>query len=509
MAFENQIHLLDPNSIVILRAERQRSSVEDDSEQQTLVDSISRNGLINPVVVREQFNVLDGTVSSVLVAGERRLRAFKTLRLAAIPARFVHELNSIEAAIIELEENIARKDLTWQDTAKAVHKLHGLHLQLDPEWSQARTAVAISLSDGVVSRYLKISKYFDDARIMESQTVNRAEGMIAVMEGRKREAAYNALFEAEDDDKDEQASEGSEQGSSQPQEVSEGLPPIGAGLDVGGDDGKGGKASHEHHAQSEIPARTIRNAAEAVLQANFLEWAPLYTGRRFNFIHVDFPYGAVEVGPQMQGNEATIYDDSPEIYINLLNCFCDNLDRFMAQAGYIIFWYSERMGQVTRETFKYKTPSLSIQHHPLIWLHSDNAGISPDHTKYPRHIYDTAILLSRGAFPLVRLKSDAYACPTDRRLHPSTKPEPMLKYFFEMFIDEHTSMLDPTCGGGSSLRAAEALGCPRILGMDTNADYVNTARHELQDRRAMQAIISGFFDAKPDAEANPMPGPRP
>lgn len=508
MTFENQIHLLDVTRITIHRDERQRSSVEDDADQKSLIDSIRRNGLINPIVVR----LPDEEGDPILVAGERRLRAFKAIGHDVIPSRYAHELDPIEAAIIELEENIARKDLTWQDTARAVCKLHELHVTLDPEWSQARTSEAVSLTPGIISRYLRLSKYFNDTRIMEAQTINRAEGMISVLEGRQREAAYNALFEADDED-DEEDIEGT---PPQPQEAVEGLPPAAAGSPNNGDaadlnaflserplirDTDGAAAPPPEQI---VPARAARSAVEAILHQSFLEWAPLYSGRRFNFIHVDFPYGAEEVGPQMRGNEATIYDDSPEIYISLLNCFCDNLDRFMARAGWVIFWYSERMGQITKETFKYKAPSLTIQHHPLIWLHSDNAGISPDHTRYPRHIYDTALLMSRGSFPLVRMKADAYACPTDRRLHPSTKPEPMLKFFFEMFIDEHTSLLDPTCGSGSSLRAAEALGCKRVLGMDANSEYVETARKELQDRRNMHSFISSYFDA-PAPNAAPTP----
>lgn len=490
MTFENQIHLLDVHRILILRDERQRSSVEDDADQKTLIDSISRNGLINPIVVRG-----DGieTLDPVLVAGERRLRAFKALGLATIPARFVHELSPIEAAIIELEENIARKDLTWQDTARAVVKLHDLHTELDDEWTQARTSEAVSLTPGIVSRYIKLSKYFDDTRIMGSQTINRAEGMIAVIEGRRREAAFNALFEATDDEEDFE--EETEAKPSQPQTEPSGLPSIGDGAAIAIAAPIGPLVGETPVApQQKTVVKPIRNAAEAILHQSFLEWAPSYKGRRFNFLHVDFPYGAEEVGPQMRGNEATIYHDSPEIYVNLLNCFCENLDRFMTNAGWIIFWYSERMGTITRETFRIKAPSLVVQNHPLIWLHSDNAGISPDFTKYPRHIYDTALLISRGDFPLVKMKADAYACPTDRRLHPSTKPEPMLKFFFEMFIDEHTSMLDPTCGGGSSLCAAEALGCRRTLGMDTSREYVDTARKELQDRRKMHSFISSIFE---------------
>lgn len=501
MSFENQIHLLDVSRIIIRRDERQRRSVDDDRDQTTLQESIRRNGLINPIVVRG-----DGidTLDPILVAGERRLRAFKALGLSTIPARFVHELDPLEAAIIELEENIARKDLSWQDTARAVVKLHELHIELDDEWTQYKTAEAISLDPGTVSRYMKISPYFDDPRIMDSQTINKADSIISVIEGRRREAAINVLFDVEEEDPSDPIVQVIESAGAQGLET--GLPPTFvpfsdiSDISSPSDNRSPNGSSREQELDSDpvIFKRAARDIKKAILNQDFIEWATSYDGRKFNFVHVDFPYGATEVGPQMQGNEASIYADSPDIYLNLLNCFCENLDAFFAKSGWIMFWYSERMGQITRDTFKYKAPSLTIQTHPLIWFHSDNAGISPDHTRYPRHIYDTALLISRGNMPLVRMKSDAYACPTDRKLHPSTKPEPMLKFFFEMFMDEHTSILDPTCGAGSSLRAAESLGCRRTLGIEANEEYANIARHELQDRRNLYSLMNTFTGREED-----------
>jgi DNA modification methylase len=183
-----------------------------------------------------------------------------------------------------------------------------------------------------------------------------------------------------------------------------------------------------------------------------------------------------------------MYDDNPKLYVELLDCFCENLDRFFAEFGWCMFWYSERMNRFTRDTFRFKAPTFNVQLNPLIWVHSDNAGISPDHRHRPRHIYDSCLLLSRGDVPIVRVKSDAYASPTDHKLHPSTKPVPMLKHFFEMFVDEHTSVFDPTCGSGAALRAAEALGANRVLGIEADWERCEIARKALQDSRKLEDL---------------------
>jgi len=55
-----------------------------------------------------------------------------------------------------------------------------------------------------------------------------------------------------------------------------------------------------------------------------------------------------------------------------------------------------------------------------------------------------------------------------------------------MLCDENTIMLDPTCGSGSSLRAAESLGAKYVLGLEINKDYANLAREALEKSRRLR-----------------------
>jgi ParB family chromosome partitioning protein len=490
-------HSLPIAEIVVLRDERQRTHIEIEDLQK----SISRVGLINPIVVK-----LDEQGRHVLVAGERRLKACTALQWENIPVQFAHELTQAQSSIIELEENIKRRDLPWQDLVVAVANLHDLYSEDEAnegKWSQAATAKAISITEGTISVYLKVHKFINDDRIRRCATVRQAYDVIDRRESRQVEAAFAQLLEGDVDEDDEADAlfddgEGLEPPkpltreqvlTAQEQDLAE------AGMV---------KINGIWTADPNRPVLTpiviefkpkrngqAANLAETIVHTSFLDWAPSYSGPRFNFVHCDFPYGATEVGPQMQGNEHRIYEDSPEIYMKLLDCFVDNLDRFFSVSGWIMFWYSERLGKETRDVFKFKAPSLEVQTHPLIWLHSDNSGISPEHKYRPRHIYDTCLLMRRGDMPLVRLKSDAHASPSSREIHPSTKPEAMLRYFFEMFVDDQTSLLDPTCGGGSAIRAAESLGAKKALGLEVDWQYAEAARVALKDHRAKMSIIRG------------------
>ena len=59
-----------------------------------------------------------------------------------------------------------------------------------------------------------------------------------------------------------------------------------------------------------------------------------------------------------------------------------------------------------------------------------------------------------------------------------------------MFVDSNTRLLDPTCGGGSALRVAEALGAEHVLGLEINDEYVANARRALQHFRIHQKASS-------------------
>jgi hypothetical protein len=70
----------------------------------------------------------------------------------------------------------------------------------------------------------------------------------------------------------------------------------------------------------------------------------------------------------------------------------------------------------------------------------------------------------------------------------STKPEWVLQNFFRMFVDSSTLMLDPTCGSGSSLRAAEAegLGAKYVLGLEIDKDFCEQANRAVRNARAVR-----------------------
>lgn len=103
--------------------ERQRTNIGE-SDFQTLIFSMDVRGLINPITVTKTE---EGKYE--LLAGERRLNAAKTLGWNEIEATLLEDLSEVEREEVELEENIRRTNLSWQDQARAMERLMFLRKQ--------------------------------------------------------------------------------------------------------------------------------------------------------------------------------------------------------------------------------------------------------------------------------------------------------------------------------------------------------------------------------------------
>ncbi len=438
------------NLIWVDRENRQRSEMEPDPALQA---SIQRLGLIQPIVITRSFKLL---------AGERRWTACKALGWTSIPVRWFEELPEVEQRLVELEENIKRRDLPWFDIVSAISELHTLYCSRDPAWNQARTAEATATNEGYISRILLVAPLLADPRVAAATSINEASNLIRRRNERASDAEINELAEFA-------------------RELAAPKPPVSK---------PGHVAAVLVPAVAPPPAPWSRLAVEqTILQENFLKWAPTYNGPKFNLLHCDFPYGIgvfEGAGQFKPEDQEGAYHDTPETFWALLDCLVKNIDRLMGVSGHIVFWHSSRFGIMQALNTIFSTvPGLEFYPYSLVWHKTDNSGIAGDSQRHPRHTHETALLAIRGRRPLVRTGADSYAGPGDRKLHPSAKPEPMLRHFLGMLVDEHTRLLDPTCGAGSAIRAAESLGArpSSCLGLEIEERFVKASRESLQLQR--------------------------
>ena len=101
----------------IVPAPHQSRRVFEETSLRELAESIRAEGLLQPIVVRE---IEDGKFE--LIAGERRWRAFRLLKLPRIPARIVKASDASSAAMT-LIENLQREDLNPIEEAFGIGSL--------------------------------------------------------------------------------------------------------------------------------------------------------------------------------------------------------------------------------------------------------------------------------------------------------------------------------------------------------------------------------------------------
>lgn len=88
------------------------------NELSELADSIKENGLIQPILVRKS----EESGHFEIIAGERRYRAYKILKMQSIPA-IVKKINNHEALELAIVENVQRSDLTLIEEALGYKQL--------------------------------------------------------------------------------------------------------------------------------------------------------------------------------------------------------------------------------------------------------------------------------------------------------------------------------------------------------------------------------------------------
>jgi ParB/RepB/Spo0J family partition protein len=465
MELGHRFELVPCASIKVLRDDRQRQVVD----TKGLKGSIKSYGLLNPIIVDRDF---------ILITGERRLTACKELGLENIPVRFLEDLSPTEAKILELEENIKRSDLDWRDEVRAVGQLYDIKKAENASWTYQDMVALLNLNQ--ITQYLRVYRDLDNPKI------SGANGLMP---------AYNILLRLDErgigDAMNELADIGAGIFDKAPGPAPEVTPGPGPGIGPNPTSGPIPEAG-PGLAPLPKPSSGPLPPIETILNVSFLDWAPTYTGPKFNLIHCDFPYGVDVFGGDMfgHGNKVEHYRDQKEIYWELLSCFCTHLDRFMAPSAHLVFWYSMNYHAETMEFLRKNAPSLAVNPFPLVWVKSDNAGMLPDAKRGPRRVYETALMASREDRLISKIVSNAYVAPSEKAHHPSAKPEPVLKHFFQMFVDENTTLFDPTCGGGSALRAAESMGAKRVLGLELDEEHCHAARQALRASRGLRGLGS-------------------
>ena len=407
-----------PLDQILIAPNRQRKEF-DAQAIQDLVDSFDRNGQLQPIVIRR----VDGKPQ--LVAGERRLRAATdhyqlggTLRVGpttlpegTIAALDLAEMDPIDAFEAELEENIRRVDLSWQERAEATSQLLELRRlqaqktgQPEPTIAQiapeAHPDVAESTAFQNTRTDVIVAKHLNDPDVKKASTAKEALKVIK----RKEENRKNAAL----------------------------------GESVG---------------------LTFSSAVHELFKGDCLEILGKMESAKFDVILSDPPYGIDAQDFNDSDGKAAgghFYDDSFENWVSLVSQFLPLADAVTKSQAHLYLFCDVQNFIVLREFVKEKT-SFEPFRTPLIWF-NPGAVRAPWPDKGPQRKYQCCLYAVKGGKTTLKLAPDVLTYPSDPNLgHPAQKPVALLQDLLQRSARPGDSVLDPFAGSGSIFPAAHAL----------------------------------------------------
>ncbi len=407
---------IDINSIIIpTNRQRQEFDIE---KHQDLVDSIRKHGILHPPVLR-----LVGE-SYVLVAGECRIRAMRDIIelgdpipfegtvcvSGMVPYTFLGDLDELDAEEAELDENIKRSDLTWQERAKATSRLEIL---------RAKQSAKSGTPAPTLASIAKETKGSDSVGI---QTGVRAEILVAKHLDKPEVAGAKSAKEALKILKNIERKEKN----------------VELAVSVG---------------------KTLKSSRHSVVNADAIDWMAKCEAGVFDVILTDPPYGMGADGFGDSGGaaqaDAHSYVDDYETFMRCLTAVTIDGYRITKDEAHIyIFCDIDKFSQVRASL---EEAGWNAFRTPLIW-YKPNGQRAPWPDQGPQRKYECIAYATKGKRKVNQLKGDVLVYPTEANLgHGAQKPVDLYTDLLSRSANAGDKVIDPFGGTGPIIPAANAL----------------------------------------------------
>lgn len=416
-----------PLDDIKISPDRQRKYF-DKEKLDDLAADIAENDLIHALAV---------TPTGELICGERRLRAIKSLYekgiqiwygkslvpLHSIPVVVVRERDMEEYYAMELAENTARADLTWQERVDATSRYHTLRAK-QKKGAQSLTDTARELSTNpsppvkAVSDSVILAQYMQDPEVTKQKSMKDA---MRVVERKAREVKINMLA---------------------------------------------GKIKKDVHARHKV------------ILGDAVEELPHLPDESFDVMLTDPPYG---IGAQNFGSQNLhphAYDDSPESWLRLMVVLASESFRITKKLSHAYIFCDIRRWSDLQVLMD--AAGWDVWPRPLIWDRL-TGGILPRPQHGPRYTYQAILYALKGGKTVLRNGMDVLRYPVPQKsIHAAEKP-------VELYIDllrrsclPGDRVIDPCAGSGTILPAANILSL-FATAIEINETFHNTALSRMRE----------------------------
>lgn len=447
-------------SSILISDDRQRKEFDADFTME-LANTIGAQGLLHAPVMRE-VPAADGSIALWLVAGETRIKAIEMLWMTGgtlrynnqiipegnIPYVTLGQLSPLEAEEAELEENLKRKNLTWQESSAALARLHSLRQKQALAEGRIHTVADTALetkgrSDGSfqnnVRKELIVAAHLHNPEVQKAKTADEAFKIL-----KKQEAAASNVALA---------------------------------LEVG---------------------KSYSSAVHTLLNVNCISWMKEQPSELFDCILTDPPYG---MGAQDFGdgggklvNSEHHYDDSIEAWRSLMADWCP-LSYRLAKKQCHAYVFCDQANFAELKGFMEAAGWYVFR--TMLIAHKPNSGRVPLPTMGPRRQYETILYAIKGQKNVNTIASDVISTTADANLtHGAQKPVALYVDLLKRSTRAGDSVADFFGGSGTMLAAAQELKLVSTV-TEQSPEYYAMAYKRLRDlENAPEPLDGGALGAE-------------
>ena len=422
--------------------DRAREELGDINE---LVESINREGLIQPLAVAEVYWTPDNGPEPVhhyrLLAGGRRYQACIDANIPKVPVRiYDRELSDLEIKSIELAENIYRKDFEWQEEVKLKKEIHELQTSIygaktttkagTPEeigWSKRDTASLLNESPAGL--------------VQDMQLAEALEYIPGLDEAKTKSEASKLMKKVQKTVIEEELA----------------------------------KRFKEKKASTPM-AKQRKELVDNFMIRDFFEGIKKVPDGSVDVVELDPPYGVDLKGQKKKkGNVDTVTINYNEVdskdYSGFINDVFKECYRVMSSNSWMICWFGPHPWfNVAYEGLV--NAGFQTRMIPAIWYKGTGQTMQPN--LYLANDYEMFFYARKGS-PSISLQGHGNTfqykpVPAQKKAHPTERPIEMIQDVLTTFGWKGCRVLVPFLGSGNTLLASSNL-CMSAFGFELSKQY--------------------------------------
>lgn len=453
---------------------------KDFSHVEDLAESIRDDGLIQPIVVDANHN---------LIAGESRLRACRDiLQWKTIPVVYFELVDEAQRVRLEATENIQRKSFTWQEHCLAVDKVHRFESHQaalkSERWTMQETGRLLGFKSKVTIWYCtETAKALraNDPEILKCDSMSDA---IRVLLKRKEDEANKLLVkltmpapgQVPDLLKLDPAT-GKPPVQSVDDFYSE-VEAVAAKTEAAFTPGVSGPDTVDEMPGQQAKTEPVSVPLSQMLHLdNCIQWMLRRPGVTDHII-TDIPYAIDMDNLQQSGTGMDVSSTASEHDVDsnmiLMREFFPAAYHAMKDNGFLITWCDQSQWQFMVDLAL--DAGFKVQRWPLVWHKTSPCLNQSAQFNYTKN-FEIAMVCRKGNATLVRPQPSAvFSGPNDAKDlgHPFAKPANLWTWLFDAVTIKGQTVLDPFAGVGSSTLAAIRYGL-KPLSVELKEEHFNRA----------------------------------